>query len=90
MFVRYITDMGINDIGSLTVGIILKIGVFYLILRIIDSIANFYMADTGHVMGAKSKLICAGTCLNTLRLFLIHIIPTQGWSDNVKNYKRFV
>ena len=53
MFVRYITDMGINDIGSLTVGIILKIGVFYLILRIIDSIANFYMADTGHVMGAK-------------------------------------
>ncbi len=53
MFVRYITDMGINDIGSLTVGIILRIGVFYLILRIIDSIANFYMADTGHVMGAK-------------------------------------
>ena len=53
MFVRYITDMGINDIGSLTVGIILKIGLFYLILRIIDSAANFYMADTGHVMGAK-------------------------------------
>lgn len=53
MFVRYITNMGINDIGSLTVGIILKIGLFYLILRIIDSAANFYMADTGHVMGAK-------------------------------------
>lgn len=53
MFVRYITDMGINDIGSLTVEIILKIGLFYLILRIIDSAANFYMADTGHVMGAK-------------------------------------
>lgn len=53
MLVRYITDLGINDIGSLTVGIILKIGLFYLVLRIIDCAANFYMADTGHVMGAK-------------------------------------
>lgn len=53
MLVRYITDMGINDMASLTVGIIIKIGVFYLILRIIDSAANFYMADTGHIMGAK-------------------------------------
>lgn len=53
MLVRYITDMGINDMASLTVGIIIKIGIFYLILRIIDSAANFYMADTGHIMGAK-------------------------------------
>ncbi len=53
MLVRYITDMGINDIASLTVGLILKIGLFYLVLRIIDSAANFYMADNGHVMGAK-------------------------------------
>ena len=42
MLVRYITDLGINDIASLTVSIILKIGVFYLILRVIDSAANFY------------------------------------------------
>ena len=53
MLVRYITDLGINDIASLTVGIILKIGVFYLILRVIDSAANFYMAHTGHIMGSK-------------------------------------
>ena len=53
MLVRYITNMGINNIAGLTVGIILKIGLFYLILRIIDSAANFYMADTGHIMGAK-------------------------------------
>lgn len=53
MLVRYITDLGINDIASLSVSLILKIGVFYLILRLIDCAANFYMADTGHVMGAK-------------------------------------
>jgi ABC-type multidrug transport system fused ATPase/permease subunit len=40
MLVRYITNMGINNIAGLTVGIILKIGLFYLILRIIDSAAN--------------------------------------------------
>lgn len=53
MIVRYITDMGINNMAGLTVGVILKIGLFYLILRVIDSAANFYMADTGHIMGAK-------------------------------------
>ncbi|MCC8168962.1 MAG: ABC transporter ATP-binding protein/permease [Oscillospiraceae bacterium] len=53
MLIRYITNMGINDIASLTIGLILKIGVFYLILRIIDAAANLYMADTGHIMGAK-------------------------------------
>ena len=53
MLVKYITDMGINHLSELTVGIILRIGLFYLILRIIDSAANFYMADTGHIMGAK-------------------------------------
>ena len=53
MLVRYVTDMGINDIANLTIGLIFKIGVFYLILRLIDSVANFYMANTGHIMGAK-------------------------------------
>lgn len=53
MLVRYITNMGIYHLSSLTVEIVLKIGLFYLVLRIIDSAANFYMADNGHVMGAK-------------------------------------
>ncbi|MDY3031667.1 MAG: ABC transporter ATP-binding protein [Clostridia bacterium] len=53
MLVRHITEIAMNDIASLTVGLVLKIGAFYLILRIIDAAANFYMADTGHIMGAK-------------------------------------
>lgn len=53
MMVRYITNTGMNDLAALSIGIILRIGAWYLILRIIDSLANFYMAYTGHVMGTK-------------------------------------
>lgn len=53
MLVRHITDLGINDIASLTLSLILKVVAFYLILRIIDAVANFYMAYNGHVMGTK-------------------------------------
>ncbi len=53
MLVRFITNMGINNLAGLTAGVILKVGLIYLILRVVDSAANFYMADTGHVMGAK-------------------------------------
>ncbi len=53
MIVRFITNKGINDIYSLTGGLIIKTALIYFVLRLIDSAANFYMADTGHVMGAK-------------------------------------
>ncbi len=53
VIVRYITNIGITNPTSLTLSLILKIGAFYLILRIIDSCANFYMAYNGHVMGAN-------------------------------------
>lgn len=53
LIVRYITDKGMNDIQSLTVSVILFVGGFYLLLRIIDTAANYYMASIGHIMGAK-------------------------------------
>ncbi len=53
MMIRYITNTGINDLASLSVEIILRIGLLYLGLRIMDGMANFYMAYTGHVMGTK-------------------------------------
>lgn len=52
LMVRYITDLGMNDLASLTVGLILKIGLLYLLLRVIDMAANYYMQNIGHVMGA--------------------------------------
>lgn len=53
MIIRYITNTGMNDLAFLTVAIILRLGILYLCLRIVDTLANFYMAYTGHVMGTK-------------------------------------
>lgn len=53
LIVRFITDRGINDMASLTVQVIIAVGTFYLILRVIDTAANYYMANIGHVMGAR-------------------------------------
>lgn len=53
LIVRRITDLGISDPASLTVSLILRLGSLYLILRLLDAAANFYMQNTGHVMGAK-------------------------------------
>ena len=52
LMVRYITDLGMNDLASLTVSLILKIGLLYLLLRVIDMAANYYMQNIGHIMGA--------------------------------------
>ena len=53
MIIRYITNTGMTDLASLTVETILRLGLLYLLLRIVDTMANFYMAYTGHVMGTK-------------------------------------
>lgn len=52
MIIRHITNTGMNDIASLTVSMIGKMALLYLVLRVIDCGANYYMADMGHVMGA--------------------------------------
>ena len=53
LILRYITNIGMNDLASLTVQTIVIIGGVYFVLRIIDGMASFYMAYTGHVMGAS-------------------------------------
>ena len=53
MIVRYLTDIAATDVSQLTVRLILSVGALYLVLRVIDLIANYYMANIGHVMGAK-------------------------------------
>ena len=52
LMVRFITERGMNDMASLTVALVLKIGGLYLVLRIIDAAANYYMQNIGQVMGA--------------------------------------
>ena len=53
LILRYITNAGMNDLQTLTVRTILLIGAIYFGLRIIDGLASYYMAYTGHVMGAS-------------------------------------
>ena len=51
MIVRAITDRATTGVPALTVDFVLRIGLLYVILRIIDAAANFYMTTRGHHMG---------------------------------------
>lgn len=53
LIIRQITNTALQDIALLTAKMIGGLGILYFALRVIDCIANFYMADVGHVMGAK-------------------------------------
>ena len=57
LILRYITNIGMNDLASLTIRTIVIIGGVYFALRIIDGMASFYMAYTGHVMGASIETV---------------------------------
>ncbi len=50
--VSFITDTAINTPHLLLASTIFKIGGLYLFLRIVDTLANYYMANRGHIMGA--------------------------------------
>lgn len=52
MILRYITNTGMTDLARLTIRSVGGMALLYLVLRIIDCMANYYMAHMGHVMGA--------------------------------------
>ena len=51
MIIRYLTNTGLNNLASLTVIRVLQLAGLYILLRIIDALAAYYMAYQGHVMG---------------------------------------
>lgn len=51
LILRTITNLAMTDLAALTVSLVLKLAAVYLILRLIDATAQYYMADMGHVMG---------------------------------------
>ena len=55
LIMREITNAGMNDLATLTIRYVLRVGLLYFVLRIIDSAAYYYMAYTGHVMGTKME-----------------------------------
>ena len=40
-----------NSVGSLTAALVLKLAALYLVLRIIDAAAQYFMSGIGHIMG---------------------------------------
>lgn len=53
LIIRQITNTALEDVALLTAHMIISLALIYFVLRIIDALANYYMADIGHVMGAK-------------------------------------
>lgn len=53
MLVRYLAQLGMDDLSLLSVGLVLRVTAVYAVLRVIDVGAAYYMANGGHVMGAK-------------------------------------
>ncbi len=53
LIMREITNAGLSDTVTLTVGYVLRIGILYIVLRLVDCAAYYYMAYVGHVMGTK-------------------------------------
>ncbi len=52
LMLRAITNRAAENLASLTLGFILQVGAVYLVLRVLDAAANYFMQSTGHVMGA--------------------------------------
>lgn len=53
LIIRYITNTGMKDMNLLSPKTIIQLGFLYFILRLLDTTAHYYMANIGHVMGAK-------------------------------------
>ena len=53
LIMKDITNKAMDNVAALTVQYIVTLGTLYIVLRLIDSAAYYYMAYTGHVMGVK-------------------------------------
>lgn len=53
LILRYIANIGMVDTSSISVQIIVRLGLLFVVIKIIELIAVYYMASIGHIMGAK-------------------------------------
>lgn len=52
ILIATITDTAASNPADLTMGFIARIAIIYIILRIMEVVAQYYMQSTGHIMGA--------------------------------------
>ena len=55
MIVSEITGRADADYRTLTVPFVLTLGGVYILLRVIDAAANYFMQSVGHIMGSKME-----------------------------------
>ena len=53
LIVRYITQTALTSGAELLLSTVLKLSALYLFLRFVDTISHYFMANMGHVMGAR-------------------------------------
>ena len=53
LIVRRITNAATEGTEPLTTRLILTMGIMYIFLRIVDTLASYYMSTVGHIMGTK-------------------------------------
>lgn len=53
LILRYMTNLGIEDRTLLTVGVIWRLAIVFIIIKLVELVAVYYMASIGHIMGAK-------------------------------------
>jgi ATP-binding cassette subfamily B protein len=53
VIVRFITNTVTTSPSDLTVSLVVRITLLYIVLRVIDVAANYYMQNRGHIMGAQ-------------------------------------
>ncbi len=51
LIVRHITSLGATNLEALTVPLVMKLSALYIVLRVIDTAANYFMQSVGHIMG---------------------------------------
>ena len=61
----YLTNAATDPGIVLTVDAVLKLALLYLILRLIDGAAQYFMSGTGHIMAFTLRPICGGMPLPT-------------------------
>ena len=78
MIVRYITQTAEAGATALLVTTVLRLGALYLFLKLVDTFANYYMSNTGHVMGARIET-------DMRRDMFSHLMTLSfGYYDNAK------
>ncbi|MGN0793160.1 MAG: ABC transporter ATP-binding protein [Aristaeellaceae bacterium] len=67
MIVSEITDRAVVDYRTLTVPFVLTLGGVYILLRVIDAAANYFMQSVGHIMGSQMETDMRGDLFHHLQ-----------------------